>query len=70
MKRDGQLCFFCLKPVGVDITVEHLIALVDSGPDHLSNKVLAHSVCNQKAGSLSVMEKIQVRESNLGELCR
>lgn len=59
--RDGGHCFFCLKPVSVeDESEEHLVPVTAGGPNHLSNKFLAHRVCNAKAGHLSAPEKIRM----------
>ncbi|MEI5996797.1 HNH endonuclease [Paraburkholderia bengalensis] len=63
LARDGEGCFYCLKPTdGDNRTVEHLVARSHGGPNHLSNMVLAHRRCNSNAGHLSVMEKIRIRE--------
>lgn len=57
--RDGDNCFFCMKPVAVeDESEEHLVPITAGGPNHISNKFLAHRVCNAKAGHLSAPEKI------------
>ncbi len=57
--RDGGHCFFCLKPVSVeDESEEHLVPITAGGPNHISNKFLAHRTCNAKAGHLSAPEKI------------
>jgi hypothetical protein len=58
LERDGDLCFYCQFSLGDDITQEHLLALTHGGPDHISNKVLAHKPCNEQAGHLSLMDKI------------
>lgn len=64
-KRDGDLCFFCLEPLGDDETSEHLVPRAHGGPNHQSNKFLAHSSCNSNAGHLSAPEKIRIREEAL-----
>ena len=63
-KRDGQACWFCGKPLPNvdDITIEHLVAKAFGGPDHISNLVLACDDCNQAVGTLSVSEKVAIRE--------
>jgi hypothetical protein len=63
LDRDGDSCFYCQFPLVDDITVEHLVPLLNGGSNQLSNMVLAHKQCNNKAGHLSVMEKIKLRES-------
>ncbi|PVX84320.1 HNH endonuclease [Paraburkholderia unamae] len=64
LKRDGDACFYCAQPMSEeDRTVEHLVARSHGGPNHLSNMVLAHRLCNANAGHLSAMEKIRLRES-------
>lgn len=64
--RDGDNCFFCLLPVpDNDATIEHLVAAAHGGPNHLSNKFLAHRICNGNAGHLSAVEKIKIREKAL-----
>lgn len=71
IKRDGCGCFYCgqpLSPPGApvppryDTTTEHLVSVAHGGPDHLSNKFLAHRKCNEEAGTLSAPEKIALRE--------
>ncbi|MCA0214772.1 MAG: HNH endonuclease [Proteobacteria bacterium] len=65
LERDGEDCFLCLRPLGNDITREHLVALVHGGPDHIANKVLTHAACNLALHHLSLMEKIRMRERNV-----
>ncbi|AWJ93263.1 HNH endonuclease (plasmid) [Azospirillum baldaniorum] len=62
LSRDGDGCFFCGRPLGDDITVEHLVPAVHGGPNHISNLVLAHAACNQSVGHLSVAEKVRARD--------
>ena len=58
-KRDGDLCFFCAQLVAEDEeSVEHLVDLTYGGPNHISNKFLAHIDCNNAAVGLSAPEKI------------
>lgn len=63
LERDGNLCFYCWKPLGEDITLEHLIPLTSGGQNNLYNMVLAHDKCNHDAGfkPLSVKVKIAVK---------
>lgn len=63
VKRDGDACFLCRQPLGDDITVEHLVPVAHGGPNHISNKVLAHAACNLRMGHLSAMEKINMRDA-------
>lgn len=58
LERDGDNCFFCHRPLGDDITVEHLVAIAHGGPNHISNLFLAHLRCNQAAGHMSAAEKV------------
>lgn len=68
-KRDGDACFYCHLPVAVEEeSPEHLVAVTHGGPDHIANMALAHRDCNRQAGHLSLMEKIQMRETNLVRL--
>jgi len=62
LDRDGDNCFYCGKELGDDMTVEHLVAVNQGGPDRLENLVLAHQRCNQEAGSMAVIEKINLRD--------
>lgn len=60
-QRDGDLCFVCRKYVEhKDESTEHLVALTHGGPEHISNKYLAHKVCNSRVGHLSAPEKIKI----------
>ena len=63
LERDGPHCFLCGCELGDDITVEHLVSVVHGGPNHLANKALAHELCNQRMGHLSLMEKIALRDA-------
>lgn len=60
--RDGENCFLCCLPLGTDVTVEHLVAVSHGGPNHLSNKVLMHRLCNERVNHLSVAEKVRMRD--------
>ena len=63
LKRDGSECFFCGHDMPEDdISLEHLVPNAHGGNNHLSNLALAHVECNQQADSLSVVEKVQLRE--------
>jgi hypothetical protein len=59
-ERDGDDCFYCGRHVDEDTeSVEHLLSITHGGaPEHIANLFLAHHVCNQMAGHLSVVEKI------------
>ncbi len=76
-RRDGTACFFCgtvvappEAPVPSEFacTIEHLVCIAHGGPDHLSNKYLAHRKCNEIAGNLSAPEKIRLREQMRWEM--
>lgn len=60
LQRDGNCCFLCDKPLGDDITLEHLIALSSGGRNHLSNMVLMHQKCNNKVGNMPIVEKVKL----------
>lgn len=70
IERDGNSCWFC----GLDfsewkddrVTIEHLVPKAHGGPDHISNLVLSCEPCNKKAGTLSVAEKVDLRELSGG----
>lgn len=62
--RDGNECFYCgneFEPE--DLTQEHLVAVVQNGPDRLENLVLACEPCNQEADKMPVIDKVKLRES-------
>lgn len=62
--RDGELCFFCHKPLNEDVTLEHLLPRSCGGSNHIRNLALAHYDCNQTAHHLSIVEKVKLRELN------
>ena len=62
IKRDGADCWFCGVDMGDDITIEHLIAKSNKGPNALANYALAHAKCNNDAGNLPLVAKIAMRE--------
>ena len=62
--RDGDQCFYCGQVMADDdMTVEHLICISAGGLDRIENCVLAHDSCNNKAGHLSLIEKLKLRET-------
>jgi len=60
LERDGNCCFLCEKPLGEDITIEHLIALSSGGRNQLSNMVLMHQRCNNQVGNLPIVDKVKI----------
>jgi hypothetical protein len=67
IERDGCECWFSGEKFFGNgderITVEHLCPVSHGGPNHLSNLVIATREWNQKAGNLSVSEKVKLREA-------
>lgn len=70
LKRDGDECFYCGGELGNNITIEHLVGRSQQGPNHLANLALAHEACNKEAGSLSVVEKVKLREQKRAAVAR
>lgn len=63
IERDGAACFYCAEPVAASLaTIEHLLPLTTGGTRHLANTVIAHRRCNERAGTLSLFEKIRLRD--------
>jgi 5-methylcytosine-specific restriction endonuclease McrA len=64
--RDGDGCFYCGDSIDfsrpVSYRIEHVCALSQGGPNHLSNLVLACLGCEQAAGNQSVAEKVRLRD--------
>jgi len=60
--RDGDICFYCGKPLEADITEEHLVPISQQGYNRLDNVVLAHFGCNALAGHMSLVQKIHLRD--------
>lgn len=58
-ERDEYACMICLAPVDMQLSgrdpmgpsIDHIIALVNGGPDSLANVQLAHLSCNCRKGS-------------------
>lgn len=66
LERDGNKCFYCGEEIMDEhMSVEHLLALIHGGNNHISNLVLAHKSCNQKVGHMSVIDKIKYRENQI-----
>jgi hypothetical protein len=66
--RDGWDCFFCGDETNDEtFSVEHLIPLVQGGPDNLANVVCACVDCNNEAGRKSITEKIKMRDKKRQE---
>jgi len=72
LQRDGDLCFFCAKPMPQDdMTVEHLVSFHKGGPNHMDNFALAHEECNKQADNIPLVEKIKVyAKARAGEVIR
>jgi 5-methylcytosine-specific restriction endonuclease McrA len=45
-REQGGQCFYCLQPMGRDVTAEHLVARMDGGKDSRANVVAACRRCN------------------------
>lgn len=66
IERDGPWCFFCHRELTFEeATLEHLVAKVRGGPDHLDNLALACENCNSGIDNMTLMDKIRIREANL-----
>lgn len=63
LKRDGEGCWFCGKPMesGKE-TIEHLLNICNGGNNHINNLVLAHEKCNQQARNMGIADKVRMRE--------
>lgn len=67
-QRDGPWCWYCGYEVAVaEATIEHLIPKSDGGLNSLTNLVLAHEKCNQRAGNASLAAKIELRAAMRAE---
>lgn len=64
MRRDGNCCFFCPEPFTDEnpATIEHLLALASGGNNVLANLALAHEECNLRAATMSVTQKVELRD--------
>lgn len=67
--RDGRECWYC----GIDLpkdklTIEHLVAVSDGGTHNIKNLVLACKPCNTEAGTLSVSDKVKMRERKRNDI--
>lgn len=71
VERDGCECWFSAERfTGVDddrITIEHLCPISHGGPNHISNLVIATREWNQRAGNLSIAEKVSLRDLARGD---
>jgi hypothetical protein len=63
VERDGSDCWFCGKPLGEDMTIEHLVPRSKGGVNHLDNYVLAHQACNALAADKHLAAKMDLRAS-------
>ena len=70
MHRDGPVCFYCGLFLGDDVTIEHILSSIDGGNNTSANCVLAHKRCNEAAGSLPVIYKVELRERILAEVAK
>jgi len=61
LARDGDECFFCLDPLGDDITLEHIKGWAIGGSNRPNNLALAHGDCNWATKDLTVDQKMLVR---------
>lgn len=61
LRRDGDECWYCGKPLAGDMTLEHLVNKSDGGRDRLDNFALAHGACNRLAANRPLVQKIVLR---------
>jgi len=61
MFAQGDLCFFCKKPLSKnEASVEHLVATSNGGSNSDENCVVCCKALNMLLGSMSLKEKVQV----------
>lgn len=61
--RDGMYCFYCGEEFEAPkLTKEHVLSIVQGGPDRIENLVLACSPCNKEADHLPVIDKVKLRD--------
>lgn len=61
--RDGRECFYCgVQKQKDQLTIEHMLAVIDGGSHDIKNLVLTCMPCNLEAGTLSVADKFKMRE--------
>lgn len=63
-KRDGLKCFWCdeYHKSTKTLTVEHILSVKHGGTNNINNLSLACQPCNLKLGSLSITQKIVLRD--------
>ena len=74
-RRDGDKCFYCIEPMDFTpgsqmknaATVEHLLELNFGGNNRMENQVLACLKCNARAGGMSIIQKIHLRDSSINK---
>lgn len=65
-QQDGRICHLCGHSISsrakkgspLRITLDHVIPKSQGGPDILENLKLAHRVCNERRGNMSVDDYI------------
>jgi len=68
MFAQGELCFFCKKPLSKnEASVEHLVASANGGSNNDENCVACCKAVNALLGSMSLKEKIQVVLNQQGQ---
>lgn len=66
--RDGWGCMYCGKVLTASTaTIEHVVPKSMDGPNNMHNMVLTCWECNQKAGALSVADKIKLMHKHVGK---
>ena len=68
--RDEDKCWFCGCSFNDEnqATIEHLLSIKHGGSNNINNLVLACQSCNGDAGSLSIAEKVKLRETKQREV--
>jgi len=49
-KKQNGMCALCGKPMGNDVTLDHVVPLALGGEDHWENVQAAHGGCNRTKG--------------------
>lgn len=65
LERDGGECFYCNAQTvdGENRSVEHILSISHGGNNNLANLAFACVNCNQAVGNMSIVEKIEYRET-------
>jgi hypothetical protein len=59
-RKQSNLCFICLLPLGLAVHIDHILPVFEGGTNNAKNLSLTHARCNMSKGAQVILGKQEV----------